>query len=61
MLAEGVETRAVYDLLVTAGCDALQGYFLSRPLEAGALAEFIRRQAAVSPNRADAGTPILTT
>ncbi len=64
MLAEGVETREVYDLLVNAGCDAMQGYFLSRPLEADALAEFMRRHRAapaVSPNRADAGTPIPTT
>ena len=33
MLAEGVETREVFDLLVGADCDAIQGYFLSRPLE----------------------------
>ena len=33
MLAEGVESRAVHDVLVAAGCDAMQGFFLSRPLE----------------------------
>ncbi len=45
MLAEGVESREVYDLLVAADCDAIQGYFLSRPLEAAALPEFMRRHA----------------
>ena len=41
MLAEGVETQAVFDLLAAAGCDALQGYYLSRPLEANALVAFM--------------------
>ena len=45
MLAEGVEDRAVYDLLVEADFDAMQGYFLSRPLEVPALLDFLRRQA----------------
>ena len=44
MLAEGVESREVFDLLVVADCDATQGYFLSRPLEPAALLEFMRRQ-----------------
>lgn len=46
MLAEGVETREVYDLLVAADCDAMQGYFLSRPLEPAALVDFVQRQRA---------------
>ena len=46
MLAEGVEDRDVFDLLVAADCDALQGYFLSRPLEAPAALEFLRHNAA---------------
>lgn len=33
MLAEGVETEAVFDLIKRAGCDAIQGYYFSRPLE----------------------------
>lgn len=57
------ETREVHDLLVAAGCDAMQGYFLSCPLEADALVEFMRRQdpvaAALVPHCADAGTPTL--
>ena len=46
MLAEGVEDREVFDLLVAADCDALQGFFLSRPLEAAAALEFLQRNAA---------------
>ncbi len=45
MLAEGVETQAVYDLVVEAGCDAIQGYFLSQPLEAEDVPAFLARHA----------------
>jgi EAL domain-containing protein (putative c-di-GMP-specific phosphodiesterase class I)/GAF domain-containing protein len=45
MLAEGVETRAVFDLVAQAGCDAIQGYYLSRPLEATAIPAFMAAQA----------------
>ncbi len=31
-IAEGVETRAQYDLLRGIGCDCIQGFYLSRPL-----------------------------
>ena len=43
ILAEGVETRAAFTMLAGAGCDAVQGYHLSRPLEAEAIPEFLRR------------------
>ena len=42
MLAEGVETKEVFDLLLAAKCDAIQGYFLARPMEAKDLAAFMR-------------------
>ncbi|RYH70485.1 MAG: GGDEF domain-containing protein [Alcaligenaceae bacterium] len=42
MLAEGVETANVFDMLVTGGCDAIQGYYLSRPLESGHVSPFVR-------------------
>ena len=42
MLAEGVETAEVLDLLKRHGCDAAQGYYISRPLEAQALPEFMQ-------------------
>ncbi len=48
MLAEGVETAEVLDLLKHHGCDAAQGYYISRPLEAHAIPEFL--QAARGPN-----------
>lgn len=33
-VAEGVETRAVWDLLRKLGCDVAQGYFIARPMAA---------------------------
>lgn len=40
-VAEGVETDAQLAQLKEAGCDVIQGYLISRPLEAAAFAEFI--------------------
>lgn len=37
VVAEGVETRAQYDLLSANGCDEIQGYYISRPLPAAEL------------------------
>ena len=37
VVAEGVETRAVADLLVEEGCDFAQGYHFARPLSAAAI------------------------
>ena len=31
-VAEGVETKAQYELLASMGCDSIQGYFFSRPI-----------------------------
>ncbi len=42
VVAEGVETRFQYDFLIAAGCDELQGYYLSKPLNVEAIKEFIR-------------------
>ncbi|RJF86821.1 bifunctional diguanylate cyclase/phosphodiesterase [Oleomonas cavernae] len=42
VVAEGVETEGQLRLVQTIGCDEVQGFYLSRPLTAGALAEFIR-------------------
>jgi diguanylate cyclase (GGDEF)-like protein/PAS domain S-box-containing protein len=40
VVAEGVETQAIWDRLAALGCTYAQGYHLSRPLPAEALAEW---------------------
>ncbi|MDX1529614.1 MAG: EAL domain-containing response regulator, partial [Gammaproteobacteria bacterium] len=42
VVAEGVESREDWDLLESLGCDVAQGYFISRPLDAGALPAWVR-------------------
>lgn len=39
LVAEGVETQEDLDLVVAAGCQVVQGYFIARPMPAG---EFVR-------------------
>ncbi len=43
-LAEGVETDAQMRFLIEAGCDAVQGYWFSRPLPPEAIPDLIRDQ-----------------
>ena len=42
IVAEGVESREVLDLLRRYGCDLAQGYFISPPLDKIALQEWLR-------------------
>ena len=42
-VAEGVESQAQADELTAVGCDVIQGYLVSRPLESDAFAEFMLR------------------
>ncbi len=42
VVAEGVETEAQLGLLIANNCDAIQGYYFSRPVEAEALAQMLR-------------------
>ncbi len=42
VVAEGVEDQATLDFLKQLGCDRAQGYFISRPMPAAALAEWCR-------------------
>ena len=54
VLAEGVETERQATILGRLGCDHIQGYYFSRPLNAAMLAEFLRqsaRRAAKRPPR----------
>lgn len=50
VVAEGVETQAVLEMLVSLGCDRAQGYHIGRPMAAGdlfaALPEITQRKAA---------------
>jgi EAL domain-containing protein (putative c-di-GMP-specific phosphodiesterase class I) len=49
VVAEGVETQEVANLLEAMGCDEIQGYWLSRPVRSGALLDWLveRRHPAV--------------
>ncbi len=42
VVAEGIEDRATWELLVGMGCDVAQGYYLSRPLPPDALVRWLR-------------------
>ncbi|MHB8415724.1 MAG: putative bifunctional diguanylate cyclase/phosphodiesterase [Acidiferrobacteraceae bacterium] len=42
VIAEGVENQETWDQLVASGCDEAQGYYMSRPLRADALTEWLR-------------------
>jgi len=42
-VAEGVETEQVWDLLDDLGCDAVQGWYVSRPLDAEAATSWLLR------------------
>jgi len=41
IVAEGVEDLLTWDALTAMGCDLAQGYYLSRPLPAGALQDWL--------------------
>jgi diguanylate cyclase (GGDEF)-like protein len=42
-VAEGVETEAVWDLLDTLGCDAVQGWYVSRALDEASATQWLTR------------------
>jgi len=42
VVAEGVETEAIYNRLKEMGCDAVQGYYMSRPVPAEELVEWAK-------------------
>ncbi|MBC7442175.1 MAG: EAL domain-containing protein [Ramlibacter sp.] len=48
MVAEGVEDSATYDALVRHGCDYAQGYFMSRPVPAAQLDQWLVERASVA-------------
>ena len=42
VIAEGVERSEQFDFLLASGCDIVQGYFMSRPLQARDAFAFVR-------------------
>ncbi|MDX6515131.1 MAG: hypothetical protein QOH73_797, partial [Gaiellaceae bacterium] len=48
VVAEGVETEEGWQELIDLGCDVAQGYFLSRPVPAAELGEWLRERTAAS-------------
>ncbi len=44
VVAEGVENRQTWDLLVESGCDTVQGFYVSRPMPASAVEDWLDRQ-----------------
>ena len=57
VVAEGVETEEVLELLKSYGCDEVQGYFIARPLYVTALEQFVADSASLptkgSPQETD--------
>jgi len=49
VVAEGVETQEQADFLRTHGCDQLQGYLLSRPIDAAAFVGWFARHGVPAP------------
>jgi len=43
VVAEGVETETVMNTLIDLGCDSVQGYYISKPLPAEKIPEFIKQ------------------
>ncbi len=44
VVAEGVEDQETLDLLIDAGCDIVQGYYISRPVTAGAFEAWLHHE-----------------
>ena len=51
VVAEGVETQAQIDLLLSLGCTMVQGFLLGRPLPAAATAKLLRESATNTDSR----------
>jgi sensor c-di-GMP phosphodiesterase-like protein len=45
VVADGIETREVWDRLAELGCDTAQGYLLSRPLPPEELSAWLQERA----------------
>jgi len=52
VVAEGVETEVAWESLERLGCDTIQGYYVSRPLDAPALTELLSQSTLSAPEAA---------
>ncbi|WP_009632093.1 putative bifunctional diguanylate cyclase/phosphodiesterase [Synechocystis sp. PCC 7509] len=50
VIAEGVETQAQLEYLQKNGCDKIQGYYISRPVSAEALAKLLQQESNLTCN-----------
>jgi diguanylate cyclase (GGDEF)-like protein len=57
VVAEGVEDPATWRELGTLGCDAIQGFYVSRPLPADDLLSWLKQQQAEMPTYGSAAEP----
>jgi hypothetical protein len=57
--AEGVETEMALSLLALMGCDAAQGYFISRPMPLDDLLKFLKRDPAQEMQIASPGLAVV--
>ncbi|MES2074804.1 MAG: EAL domain-containing protein [Pseudomonadota bacterium] len=55
VVAEGVESEAQLAYLRRYGCDEMQGFLFSRAVEAGAMAELMRQERCLPPQRREDG------
>jgi len=49
VIAEGVEDMATWQELDAVGCDAIQGYYISRPVSAADFQEWLTRRESTAP------------
>jgi hypothetical protein len=57
VIAEGIENEATLALMRAHRCQYVQGFFVSRPVDAGAIAELLRAQASAPVSDASPGSP----
>ena len=57
VVAEGIESQAIWDRLATLGCDIAQGYFISKPLPAAQFELWYRQRATAETHDAPASSP----